>query len=171
MLKRWDSIFKAVCLSIWKYWVFIFNWQLTSRLSHLQCLVSVAWGKHNELKLRVWIRDLKKLTTATVESNHTVEFNWLLSDLRSTIGQRVDFLCKSRDKSLVSDHDFDFYQSPSVKGILWSYNHDLLFFQVLRLVRVTRILRVFKLVRHFAGLQSLFCTLRQAGKYIHPLKN
>ena len=36
--------------------------------------------------------------------------------------------------------------------------------QVLRLVRVTRILRVFKLVRHFAGLQSLFCTLRQASK-------
>ena len=32
------------------------------------------------------------------------------------------------------------------------------------MVRVTRILRVFKLVRHFAGLQSLFCTLRQAGK-------
>ena len=35
---------------------------------------------------------------------------------------------------------------------------------MLRLVRVTRILRVFKLVRHFAGLQSLFCTLRQASK-------
>ena len=35
---------------------------------------------------------------------------------------------------------------------------------MLRLVRVTRILRVFKLVRHFAGLQSLFCTLKQASK-------
>ena len=29
-------------------------------------------------------------------------------------------------------------------------------------VRVMRILRIFKLVRHFAGLQSLFYTLQQA---------
>ena len=35
---------------------------------------------------------------------------------------------------------------------------------MLRLVRVTRILRVFKLVRHFAGLQSLFSTLVAACK-------
>ena len=35
---------------------------------------------------------------------------------------------------------------------------------MLRLVRVTRILRVFKLVRHFAGLQSLFSTLIAACK-------
>ncbi len=31
-----------------------------------------------------------------------------------------------------------------------------------RLVRVMRILRVYKLVRHFAGLQSLIYTLQQA---------
>ena len=32
-------------------------------------------------------------------------------------------------------------------------------------VRVMRILRIFKLVRHFAGLQSLFMTLRQASVF------
>ena len=34
----------------------------------------------------------------------------------------------------------------------------------MRLVRVMRILRIFKLVRHFAGLQSLLYTLKQAYK-------
>ena len=35
---------------------------------------------------------------------------------------------------------------------------------MIRLVRVTKVLRVFKLVRHFAGLQSLFFTIRQAAR-------
>ncbi len=36
--------------------------------------------------------------------------------------------------------------------------------KVIRLVRVTKVLRVFKLVRHFAGLQSLFYTIRRASR-------
>jgi hypothetical protein len=36
--------------------------------------------------------------------------------------------------------------------------------KVFRLIRVMRILRVFKLVRHFTGLQTLICTLQQAGQ-------
>lgn len=37
-------------------------------------------------------------------------------------------------------------------------------------VRVMRILRIFKLVRHFAGLQSLFYTLQQAYQVTLDLK-
>ena len=36
--------------------------------------------------------------------------------------------------------------------------------KIIRLIKVMRILRVYKLVRHFAGLQSLFYTLQQAYK-------
>ena len=46
----------------------------------------------------------------------------------------------------------------------WKFQNVInIFSQVIRLVRVTKVLRVFKLVRHFAGLQSLFFTIRQVN--------